>query len=99
MSDDIVFDVRQCLAISLAADAPISRVAEEVIKALGIPAATLAALRAKTHVVVPRPDDWDLSRGRAPFRAVTLHYSNDDAVGQAANAMCDALAAAPEPGA
>jgi len=63
---------------------------------LGIPVATLAGLRDGSLVAVPRPTDWDMGAGRHPFSAVTLHYDDDAKVAQAANAINDLLAAAPE---
>ncbi len=63
----------------------------------GIPASMLAGLRDGSLVAVPRPVDWDMGAGRHPFSAVTLHYDGDAKVAAAANAINDALAAAPAP--
>lgn len=61
-------------------------------KALGIPAATLAALRAGTHVVVPRERTEAMHQGAQSTTGaiVTRRHSTE-----IWNAM---LAAAPEPG-
>ena len=53
MSEDILHALRVALALGLATDLTVNKMAEEIVDTLGIPAETLAGLRDGSLVAVP----------------------------------------------